>query len=186
MKYILIIIIGMHSFIGFGQIDGKQIFKVNCASCHTIGKGKLVGPDLKDVLQRREENWLRKFIKSSTAMVAEGDSVATALFQEYNFIPMPNQTISEEEISAVLNYLSEDLEQKKVATNQIQKKEKTPKSSNSQKVWFEELISEPRNWLAATIFLVMITILFSMLNVIKVLSQKIIMLEKKDKLSDKG
>ena len=28
-------------------------FKTNCMSCHTIGGGRLVGPDLKDVSQRR-------------------------------------------------------------------------------------------------------------------------------------
>lgn len=176
----------MHSFIGFSQTDGKQIFKVNCASCHTLGKGRLVGPDLENVLQRREESWIREFIHSSTTMVAEGDSVAVALFEEYNFIPMPDQTINEEEISAVLNYISKETEQKKVTLNEIQKKEEAPKKVSTGKVWFKELASNPMNWLAATTLLIMFTVLFSMLNVIKVLSQKILMLEKGNSLNDDG
>lgn len=174
----------MHSFIGFNQIDGKQIFKTNCASCHTVGKGRLVGPDLKNILLRREEDWVRKFIKSSTTMISEGDSVAMALLQEYNFIPMPNQTVNEEEISAILNYVSDESEQEEAAVNQIQKKETASNKLNHQNNWFKELASDPTNWLAAIILFIMFAALFSMLNVINVLSQKIIMQEKKNKISD--
>lgn len=28
--------------------EGEQIFKQKCAGCHTIGGGRLVGPDLKE------------------------------------------------------------------------------------------------------------------------------------------
>ncbi|MCB0429847.1 MAG: cytochrome c, partial [Flavobacteriales bacterium] len=34
------------------QPNGEEIFKANCKSCHTIGKGPLIGPDLKDVETR--------------------------------------------------------------------------------------------------------------------------------------
>jgi len=27
--------------------DGAELFRNNCGACHTVGKGKLVGPDLK-------------------------------------------------------------------------------------------------------------------------------------------
>ena len=42
---------------------GEEIFQGNCAGCHTIGKGTLVGPDLSGVTLRREENWLIRQIK---------------------------------------------------------------------------------------------------------------------------
>ena len=32
------------------QSEGEQIFKSNCAACHTIGGGKLIGPDAKEWL----------------------------------------------------------------------------------------------------------------------------------------
>ena len=44
-----------------------------CAACHTIGKGKLIGPDLKGITERHEEAWLYSFIKSSQTMVNNGD-----------------------------------------------------------------------------------------------------------------
>ena len=38
------------SFNSVAQSEAEQIFKSTCTACHTIGEGKLVGPDLKDVL----------------------------------------------------------------------------------------------------------------------------------------
>ena len=37
-------------------------YRQNCASCHTIGGGRLTGPDLKDVTERATEEWLVDFI----------------------------------------------------------------------------------------------------------------------------
>src|SRR5690606_2738460 len=37
-------------------------FKQNCMSCHTVGGGRLVGPDLKDVTERKDREWLTRFI----------------------------------------------------------------------------------------------------------------------------
>ena len=34
--------ISLHTF---AQPDGAKIFKQNCTACHTIGGGRLVGPD---------------------------------------------------------------------------------------------------------------------------------------------
>ena len=36
----------------FAQADGEQIFKTNCVSCHTIGGGRLIGPDLEGVTKK--------------------------------------------------------------------------------------------------------------------------------------
>lgn len=76
-----------------------------CAACHTIGKGKLIGPDLKGVTERREETWLISFIKSSQTMVKNGDETAVKLFEEYNKIPMPDNPFSDEQIKGILSYI---------------------------------------------------------------------------------
>ncbi len=45
--------------------DGEQIFKsTGCTACHTIGGGKLVGPDLQGVLDRRSEDEIIKFVQN--------------------------------------------------------------------------------------------------------------------------
>ncbi len=84
--------------------DGAQLFQP-CAACHSIGKGKLVGPDLNKVTERRDRDWLHKFIKNSQAVVQSGDDYAVKLFEANNKIPMPPFAYSDEQIDAVLNYI---------------------------------------------------------------------------------
>lgn len=84
--------------------EGKELFTV-CAACHTIGGGKLIGPDLKGVTERRDEAWLIKFIQNSQAMVQAGDEIAVKLFAEYNNIPMPSNNLSDEQVKTLLSYI---------------------------------------------------------------------------------
>ncbi|MBW2212504.1 MAG: c-type cytochrome [Deltaproteobacteria bacterium] len=51
---------------------GEEIFQSGCNACHTIGGGRLVGPDLLGVSERRTEEWLVKFVQHSQAMVEAG------------------------------------------------------------------------------------------------------------------
>ena len=89
------------------QESGKQIFQKSCAACHSIGGGRLVGPDLAGVNDKRPEDWLLKYIKSSQTLVKSGDKVATALFEEFNKFPMPDQALSDEQIKQVLAHIKE-------------------------------------------------------------------------------
>lgn len=89
------------------QESGKQIFQKSCAACHSIGGGRLVGPDLAGVNDKRPEGWLLKFIKSSEKLVKSGDKTAVALFEEFNKMPMPDQALSDEQIKKVLAHIKE-------------------------------------------------------------------------------
>ena len=89
------------------QESGKQTFQKSCAACHSIGGGKLVGPDLAGVNDKRPEDWLLKYIRSSQTLVKSGDKVAAALFEEFNKIPMPDQALSDEQIKKVLAHIKE-------------------------------------------------------------------------------
>lgn len=89
------------------QEFGKEIFQQRCAACHSIGGGRLVGPDLAGVNDRRPEDWLLKFIKSSQALVKSGDKTAAALFEEFSKMPMPDQALSDEQIKKVLTHIKE-------------------------------------------------------------------------------
>jgi len=86
---------------------GESLFKGNCAVCHSIGKGKLVGPDLSNVTKRREESWLLKWITSSQSLVKSGDTLAVRLFEQNGKTVMPNATVNETEIKSILAYISE-------------------------------------------------------------------------------
>jgi len=87
-----------------------------CGACHTIGKGKLIGPDLKGVTEKREEAWLISFIKSSQTMVNNGDPIAVQLFEEFK-IPMPDNNFTDEQVKGLLDYIK-NYDEAKVAETQ--------------------------------------------------------------------
>jgi mono/diheme cytochrome c family protein len=65
-------------------------FKTNCISCHTIGGGRLVGPDLKDLSQRKDRAWLARFIVDPAAVLASGDAYALRIQSESRGVVMPS------------------------------------------------------------------------------------------------
>jgi mono/diheme cytochrome c family protein len=87
------------------QEPGQQIFDSVCFACHTIGGGRLVGPDLANVHEKRSQEWLERFVISSQSMIDSGDVEAVALFEEYNRLPMPDSFLSEEQSRQVLSYI---------------------------------------------------------------------------------
>jgi cytochrome c551/c552 len=106
----------LKGMIAFAQdADGQKIFKQSCAACHSTCANRVVGPGLKDITQKRTEQWLIDFIRDSQSLVAKGDPDAVAIFEEYNRIPMPAQNLSDEEIKAVLAYLDKGEESKAAA-----------------------------------------------------------------------
>ena len=69
------------------QKEGKKLFKSLCASCHKLNK-KLVGPALGGIEERRENEWLKAWIKDNAALRKSGDKDAIAVFEEYKQSPM--------------------------------------------------------------------------------------------------
>ena len=86
--------------------NGSELFKAHCTACHTVGGGKMVGPDLKGISELRSEEWLLKWIKSSRSMIDSGDPDAVQVFHDNNDIPMPDQNLSDPEVKAVLAYIN--------------------------------------------------------------------------------
>jgi mono/diheme cytochrome c family protein len=84
--------------------DGKAIFDAACAPCHRIGGGRLVGPDLAGINEKRPQDWLVRYIKSEEALVKSGDKTALALREEYK-MPMPDQALSDAQIKATLAHI---------------------------------------------------------------------------------
>lgn len=86
--------------------DGEAVFKQICSACHTIGKGKLVGPDLKGVNTKRNEAWIINFVKDAQGF-SEKDADAKAIIAEFGY-PMPGQNVTDADIKAVIQYIAEN------------------------------------------------------------------------------
>jgi len=89
----LFLINGAMSDQGWSQ-ETAAYFKANCASCHTIGGGRLTGPDLKGVSERIQEagkdrDWLISYIQDPQRMINSGDPYAGQLLQEARGVIMP-------------------------------------------------------------------------------------------------
>ena len=84
--------------------SGQSIFEQKCKSCHTIGQGVLVGPDLQGVTTRREESWLRVQIKSPSVHRAQNDPISMGNLAKFG-IPMPYLGLTEQQVEAVIAYL---------------------------------------------------------------------------------
>ncbi len=84
--------------------QGQEIFQTSCAVCHTVGGGRLVGPDLQGVSERRSEEWIIRFVQHSQQVVAAGDPDAVAIFSEFSQITMPDQPLSDDQVRAVIAY----------------------------------------------------------------------------------
>ena len=64
-------------------------FRQSCMSCHTIGGGVLVGPDLKNVTARKDRAWLTAFIVNPKAVLDGGDPYALKLKADARGAVMP-------------------------------------------------------------------------------------------------
>ena len=86
------------------QKEGKNLFKSQCASCHKLDK-KLVGPALGGIESRRENSWLKAWIKNNAALRASGDADAIAVYEEYNGSSMTAfPALSDQNIDDILYY----------------------------------------------------------------------------------
>lgn len=85
--------------------NGHRLFLSKCSTCHTVGQGENVGPDLRGVTDRRDRAWLTRYIKEPDEMLAKGDPIATALHNKYKKVGMPNLRLSSSEVADLVSYL---------------------------------------------------------------------------------
>jgi mono/diheme cytochrome c family protein len=85
--------------------DPAATFNLQCAGCHSVGKGEVVGPDLKGVAARHDRPWLHSFIRSSQGLIAKGEKSASALFAKYKK-RMPDHDFSDADIDALLAFIA--------------------------------------------------------------------------------
>lgn len=86
--------------------EAVGFFRQNCASCHTIGGGRLTGPDLKDVTQRKDRAWLVQWLQDPNAVIAGGDPYALKMQQEARGVVMPTIAgMSKDQAAALLEMI---------------------------------------------------------------------------------
>src|SRR5262249_10079911 len=84
---------------------GQYIFATQCAACHSIGQGDRIGPDLLGVTKIRDRAWPVRPIAASEKLLADDDPIATALYEQYNQVNMPNLRLADADVHAVVQYL---------------------------------------------------------------------------------
>jgi len=83
-------------------------FEQNCSSCHTVGGGPSVGPDLKNVTHRASRHWLVEFIRDPDAKIAAKDPYATKIVAEAQGAMMTGSPdVTEEFGEALLEYIDQ-------------------------------------------------------------------------------
>lgn len=92
---------------GLRAQDAEAQFRKSCMSCHTIGAGRKVGPDLKGLGQRRPHEWSASFLQMPSAKLDGGDPTAAALLREFNGTRMPDLGITPAEAQALLKLIDD-------------------------------------------------------------------------------
>lgn len=87
---------------------GEALFLQACASCHSVGAGARVGPDLAGVTIRRDPAWLAQFIMAPDLLRQAGDPVATALDEAFPGVRMPNLGLGQNDAADVIHYLQSE------------------------------------------------------------------------------
>ncbi len=85
--------------------QGKALFKADCSSCHTIGGGDKVGPDLKGVVERTGADATKRFVGAPDKEIASGDARIAALVKKFHNIAMPNFHLTADQVDALVAYL---------------------------------------------------------------------------------
>ncbi len=73
-----------------------ELFVAKCASCHTVGKGNRVGPDLQGAVERRGRPWVERFVAAPSTML-DTDPQARELLKQFNGVRMPDLGITPEQ-----------------------------------------------------------------------------------------
>ncbi len=85
---------------------GEKLYKNNCAQCHATDNAVIVGPGLKGIQERRDYEWLKKWIQNPNAVIAGGDAYAVKLYEEYNKAQMTAfPSFGDAEIKGILAYI---------------------------------------------------------------------------------
>ena len=135
--------------------QGEKIFKQNCTSCHSIGTTKVVGPGLKDVIKRvPSEDWLKTWIKNSSAVIKSGDAYAKKIYEENNKAAMSSfDNLKDDQLASLIEYLKNPPAPKQAAAASGGAAGTSSSASNEDGIWNYVLLA------LAAIFIILIVVL---------------------------
>jgi len=82
--------------------QGKKLYGQKCTTCHMVGS-TFIGPPPNRILERRTPEWVMNMMLNPTGMIRK-DSLAKALFMEFNGQLMTDQNLAEADARAILEY----------------------------------------------------------------------------------
>ncbi|MBI4460621.1 MAG: c-type cytochrome [Acidobacteria bacterium] len=104
------LLLGVYPWSAWAQ-QAAEFFQQKCTGCHTIGGGRLIGPDLKDVAKHKDRAWLERFVVNPKALMDSGDPYALQLRQESRNLVMPTLPgVTPELAKALLDMIEEESE----------------------------------------------------------------------------
>ncbi|MFI5218724.1 MAG: c-type cytochrome [Bacteroidia bacterium] len=83
--------------------DGNGVYDLKCSACHKLTKERVVGPGWEGVTTRRKPEWIMNFSTNTDEML-DKDPEAQAML-EICMVRMPNQSLSDEDARAVLEFM---------------------------------------------------------------------------------
>lgn len=90
------------------SLPGVAMFRKLCMSCHSVGKGDKIGPDLAGVAERRDHDWLVKLISDPDKLRSAKDPLMMDLMAKYKGTQMPNLGLSASDAAELIGYLEEE------------------------------------------------------------------------------
>ena len=84
---------------------GEVLLKLPCYPYHAIAQGKLIGPDLANIAEHRDKDWIKSSIRFSWSLINIGNTAAVVWHEEYNKIHIPDQvSLTDLQIDTILTY----------------------------------------------------------------------------------
>ncbi len=90
---------------GVADGTGQALFIKACATCHTVGQGEKVGPDLAGLTERRDADWIKSYLMSPAKLRSNKDPIALDLQKKYPAVRMPNLGLADTDVADLLSYL---------------------------------------------------------------------------------
>ncbi len=90
------------------KLPGLAMYRKLCLSCHTIGKGDRIGPDLAGVSARRDHDWLVTFISEPEKMRRAQDKTLAELTAKFKGTNMPNLGLSTSDAAELIAYIDDE------------------------------------------------------------------------------